>query len=144
MAKSAQKTAAAVATKWSQNLSNSTPQMQSGAQGVTTSPTALAAANPTGYLQGVQNAVNNGTWAASLQAVTLAQWQNAYITKGIPRVQQAAASDKGKVQTAFQTLLPYVYSARDQINASMPRGTLTQNIQRSAAMINAMAQYKNK
>lgn len=142
MARQARKTAADVANKWSQNLSNSTTQMQKGAQSVTVAPTQLAAANPNGYLNGVQQAVSSGKWQANLQKVTLSQWQNAYVTKGIPRVQQAATADKPAVQAAMGPLLDAVYAARDQINASMPRGNLQQNIQRSVAMMQAMAQYK--
>lgn len=142
MARQARKTAAQVAKKWGTNLANATPQMQSGAQGVTVSPTSLAAANPQGYLMGVQQAVSSGKWAAALMKVTTSQWQSAYINKGIPRVQQAAATDQPVVQAAFGPLLDYVYNARDQVNASMPRGTLQQNIQRSMAMITAMSQYK--
>lgn len=142
MARQARKSAADVAKKWGTNLSNATVQMQKGAQGVTISPTQLAAANQQGYLSGVQNAVSSGKWANALQKVSLGQWQNAYTTKGIPRVQQAAATDQPKVQAAFGPLLDYVYSARDNVNASMPRGTLQQNIQRSVAMMTAMAQYK--
>jgi hypothetical protein len=144
MSKSAQKTAAMVAKKWSTNLSNSTPQMQAGAQGVTTAPTQLAAANSAGYLQGVQNAVNSGRWQSALQSVTLGQWQQAYISKGIPRVQQAAVTDAPKVQTAFGPLLSYIYAARDAINASQPRGTLQQNVQRAVQMISKMAEYKTQ
>lgn len=142
MARQATKTAAQVAQKWGQNLGNATQQMTNGARGVTVSPTQLAAANPNGYLQGVQQAVNSGKWASALQNVSLSQWQNAYISKGIPRVQQAAATDQPNVQAAFSNLLPYIYQARDQINSSMPRGTLQQNIQRSTAMITAMSNYK--
>lgn len=142
MARNARKQASAVAQKWSMNLGNATQQMQTGAQGVTTAPTQLAAANANGYLAGVQQAVSSGKWQAALQAVSLSQWQQAYIQKGIARVQQAANTDKGKVQAAFGPLLDYVYNARDQINASQPRGSLAQNIARSQAMIQAMAGYK--
>lgn len=143
MSRQARKTAAQVAQKWSTNLSAATPQMTAGVQGVQTSPTQLAAANPGAYLAGVQNAVNSGKWQAKLNSVSLGTWQQAYITKGIPRVQQAATTDKQKVQNAFTPLLNYVYNARDQVNATMPRGTLQQNIQRSVAMMQAMSQYNS-
>jgi len=143
MGRQSRKTAADVANKWSTNLSNATPQMQKGVMGVTTAPTALAAANPQAYLAGVQQAVNSGKWAAKLNAVSLGTWQQQYVTKGIPRVQQAASTDKPKVQAAFTPLLNYVYNARDQINSTMPRGTLQQNLQRMMAMATAMAQYSS-
>lgn len=143
MARQSRKTAQQVAQKWSQNLGAATNQMQAGVRGVTTSPTALAAANSQGYVAGVQRSVNEGKWQRKLQAVSLSQWQNAYVTKGIPRVQQAATQDQPKVQAAFGPLLDYVYNARDQINSTMPRGTLSQNIARATAMMQAMSGYNS-
>jgi hypothetical protein len=139
MARQSQKTAQAVAQKWSTNLSAAMPQMKAGASGVTTSPTQLAAANANGYLMGVQQNVQK--WSRNLQAVTLQQWQNAYVTKGIPRVQTAATQSMPAVVQAMTTLLPAVYAARDQINSTMPRGTLAQNLARATAFATAMSTY---
>jgi hypothetical protein len=143
MARQARKTAAQVAQKWSTNLQNSTPTMTSGINGVTVAPTQLAAAQSQAYVTGVQNAVASGRWQSALQKVSLSQWQNAMKTKGIPRVQQAATTDMPTVQAAFGPLLDFVYNARDQINSTMPRGSLAQNIQRMNAMVQAMAAYKS-
>lgn len=139
MARQARKTAAQVAQKWSQNLGNSGQTMTNGINGVTVSPGQLAAANYQAYLSGVQQ--NVGKWQAKLQNMPLSSWQNAMKVKGIPRVQAAASTDMPKVQTAFGPLLDAVYAARDQINSTMPRGTLQQNIARMTAMVNAMAGY---
>jgi len=138
MSKSAQKSPAAVATKWATNLGNATTTMTSGVQAVQTAPTALAAQNPDGYLQGVQKAVASGKWQRNLQAVTLQSWQADMINKGIPRVATGATAAKPKVQ-AFQTqLLPFVYNLRSQLP---PRGSLGQNIARMTAFINGMANF---
>lgn len=142
MARQARKTAAQVAAKWSTNLTNATQSMKDGVNAVQTSPTQLAAANPQGYLQGVQQAVATGKWAAGLNAVSLQDWKNAMINKGLPRVGTGATQAQPKVQQAFAPLLQFIYDARDQVNAANPRGSLQQNIQRSVAMQQAMAQYK--
>lgn len=142
MARQARKTAAQVAAKWSQNLANSQQSIKDGVNGVQTSPTALAAANPQGYLQGVQNAVANGTWAAGLNRVSLQDWKNAMLNKGLGRVATGAAQAQPKVQAAMGPLLQFIYDTRDQINSANPRGSLQQNIQRSVAMQQAMAGYK--
>ena len=141
MARQARKTAQQVAQKWSQNLSNSGTTMTNGINGVTVSPGQLAAANAQAYISGVQQ--NVGKWQAKLQAMPLATWQNAMKVKGIPRVQAAATTDMAKVQTAFGPLLDYTYNLRDQINSSMPRGSLSQNIQRMTAQVQGMSQYKS-
>lgn len=144
MARQARKTAAQVAAKWGQNLGAATQQMQAGVQGVTTAPTQLAANQAQAYVAGVQQAVASGKWQSKLNAVSLAQWRDAYTKKGIPRVQQAATTDQPKVQAAMGPLLDYVYNLRDQINASQPRGSLSQNIQRATAMMQGMANYKTQ
>lgn len=142
MAKQAQKNAADVAAKWATNLSASTQQIQKGVQAVQTSPTALAARNPDGYLQGVQAAVSSGKWQARLNNVSLASWQQSMIQKGIPRIQSGAAAGKGNMQSFMQSFLPYVYSAQASL-ASQPRGNLEQNIQRMQTWTRAMAAYKS-
>lgn len=141
MARQARKTAQQVAQKWSQNLAASGTTMLNGINGVTTSPGQLAAAQSQAYLAGVQQSV--GKWQQKLQQMPLSQWQNAMKVKGIPRVQQAASTDQGNVQSAMNTLLPFIYDTRDQINSSMPRGSLQQNISRMTAFVNAMAQYNS-
>jgi hypothetical protein len=142
MARQARKSAQQVAQKWGTNLANSTQTMTNGINGVTVSPGQLAAANSTAYLQGVQ--ANVQKWQSKLQAMPLSTWQNAMKTKGIPRVQQAAATDQPKVQTAFGPLLDFVYNLRDQVNSSMPRGSLAQNIQRMTTFVQGMSQYKTQ
>lgn len=142
MARQARKTAQQAAQKWSTNLASAGQTMTNGINGVTTSPGALAAANAPAYLAGVQ--ANVGKWQAKLQNLPLSTWQNSMKTKGIPRVQQAAATDQGKVQAAMGPLLDAVYTLRDSINNSMPRGNLQQNIARMTAFVNGMAQYRNQ
>ena len=142
MAKQGQKNASDVAQKWAANLGAAGPSIQKGVQSVQTSPTALAAKNPDGYLSGVQRAVASGKWQARLNAVTLQSWQSAMINKGLPRIQAGAQLGKGNMQTFMQNFLPYVYSAQGQL-ASQPRGNLEQNISRMNTWVRAMAAYQN-
>lgn len=141
MARQARKTAQQVASKWSANLGAASQAITNGVNAVQTAPTQLAAANVQGYLTGVQNAVSSGKWQKNLQAVSLTDWKNAMLQKGLQHVQTGAVAAQGKVATAFGPLLQYIYDGRDQINAANPRGTLQQNMARSTAMIQYMAQY---
>lgn len=144
MARQARKTAQQVASKWSANLGAATQAITNGVNAVQTAPTQLAAANVQGYLTGVQNAVNSGKWAAALNKVSLSDWKTAMLNKGVQHIQTGAVAGQSKVASAFGPLLQYIYDGRDQINAANPRGTLQQNMQRSAAMIQYMAGYKNQ
>jgi hypothetical protein len=122
-------------------MASATTAVQQGVNAVQTSPTALAAANVNGYLAGVQQAVSSGKWANNLNRVSLADWKNSMLNKGVQRMQTGAAAAVPKVTSAFGPLLQYIYDTRDQINAANPRGSLQMNIQRSVAMQTAMANY---
>ncbi|HET6917654.1 MAG TPA: hypothetical protein VFH56_16325 [Acidimicrobiales bacterium] len=125
----ATKNAADVAKKWAQNLTGSTQSVQQGVQAVTTAPTALAAAQAQAFVTGVTNAVASGKWQAGLNRVSLQDWQNAMIQKGIPRIGPGATAAQGKFASFMSQLLPFQQSLSQQL-AQMPRGDINANIQR--------------
>lgn len=135
------KNATDVANKWANNLAASTTSIQAGVQSVTTAPTALAAQAQNAYLAGVQRAVSSGKWANALQKVSLADWQQAMIQKGIPRIASGAAAAKPKFASFMQQFLPYLQQGVANLS-TMPRGTLDQNIQRAVAMMQWNANFQ--
>lgn len=128
--------AAAVAAKWVQNTSGAANAMKAGVQAVTVSPTSVAAQHLDRYQAGVMQAVSSGKMAAALNAVSLADWQNAMLTKGISRVPQGVQAAQGKMQAFLDKWLPYQDGLRQRI-ASMPKGTLAD----SQARANFAIQY---
>lgn len=136
-----QTNAAAVAQRWSNNLASATDKIKAGVQAVTQSPTAKAAANANNYLQGVQRAVSSGKYASALQAVSLQDWQNAMINKGISRVASGATAAMPKMQQFMSQWLPYEAAGVAAL-ASTPRGTIDQNIARAVSMIRYNSQFK--
>lgn len=129
-----------VAQAWANNLSAATQKITQGVQSVTVSPTQLAAQQSGAYLSGVQAAVSSGKWQNSLQAVSLSQWQQATITKGVPRIATGAQASVPKMTTFMQQLLPYVSQLQQSLQ-STPRGSLEQNIARMNAWTRGMAQF---
>lgn len=126
-----------LAQMWAQNLSGATARMTAGAQAVTQSPGQAAAAQQATWLANVTASAN--LWAAKVAAVTTAQWQQAYVTKGIPRVATGAQA----AQANFAQVLARIIAAEKSIVAGLPaRGNLDQNIARSAAFQRAMAAQK--
>lgn len=130
-----------IAAKWSRNLQGSTQQIQTGVTGVTVSPTALAAKQADAYLMGVQSAVQDGKWQAGLNRVSLQDWQQAMITKGIPRIQQGATTGKNKVESFMNEFMPFVESSQRAL-AATPRGGLEQNVQRMVTWTRQMATFR--
>lgn len=118
--------------KWLTNLSAATTQMQAGAQAVTTAPGQAAAAAADKWLAKVTNAKQK--FINNVSAVSLSQWQQAYINVGIPRVAQGAQAKQQKVTNFMTQFLPYLTTGLATID-KMPTNTLEDGIAKSAAMI---------
>ena len=80
-------------------------------------------------------------WAARTASVTLPQWQDAMINKGIPRIASGAQAAQPKFQAFMSSLLPYIENGKAQL-ANTPRGNLQQNIARMTAWVNYMSNYQ--
>lgn len=130
-------TPAAAATKWATNLGAATNAYTAGVQAVQTAPGASAAAAADRYVAGVQASLQK--FINRSQAVTLQAWQTAAVNKGAPRLASGATAAQSKVQNAYTNLFPYIAQA---VGALPARGSLDQNIARSAAFQRAMAQYR--
>lgn len=130
-----------VAAKWSQRLSAATQAVKDGINAVTVSPTVTAAGRLDQYLAGVNAAVSSGRMAAKLQAVSLQSWQQAAITKGVPRIAPGATAAIPKMTAFMSKWLPYEAQLQGVL-AGLPRGTLDQNIARAVAAINHNAAFK--
>lgn len=130
-----------IADKWASNLGSATTQIQQGVMNVTQSPTQKAAANPQKYLQGVTNAVNSGKWANGLNKVSLADWQQSFIQKGLPRISQGAQAAKPKMTTFMDKLLPFQDTLAKQVGA-MPKNNIQDSINRASAWITGMSKFQ--
>lgn len=126
-----------VATDWASRLAASTTKIKAGVARVQTSPGALAARQKTVWAANVAAAKTK--WASRLAALPLSTWQQDMNTKGIPRIASGAQAAQTKFANVMSQLLPYI----DRTVASLPaRGSLEQNIARSAAFIRGMSQFK--
>jgi hypothetical protein len=131
-----------VANKWAARLASATDAIRQGVQSVTVSPTQKAAQRTDSYLSGVQRAVTSGKYQRGLQRVSLADWQNAMLNKGLPRVASGAAAAKDKMTAFMSKFLPYVDGLQAKL-ANQPRGDLSQNIARMVTAVEYMAAFKN-
>lgn len=127
--------------KWQRNMMGSTETIKAGVQAVTESPTLKAAGQADRYVAGVQRAVAEGKWQAGLQSVTLQQWQQAVLGKGLQRLQSGVAAAKPKVAAFLGQFLPYVDNVAQQVRA-MPKGGVENGIARATAMIRALSEFK--
>lgn len=130
-----------VADKWAANLANSTASIQAGVNAVTVSPTQKAADAIDRMVAGVQRAAASGKTQRALQAVTTQAWQQATLTKGLPRIGTGATAAKPKFVNFMNQLLPYQANGMAQLP---PRGDLNTNLQRMMAWAQYMSQFKKQ
>lgn len=124
------------AQKWAQNLGAAGTAYTAGVQAVQQAPGQLAANASDRYLAGVQAGVTK--FKANTAAVSLADWQNAAVTKGAPRLATGATAAQPKFANVLTQLFPYIEQVR---NSLPPRGDIEQNIARSAAFQRGMNKF---
>jgi len=132
-----------VAEKWARNLSGSTQAIQDGVAAVTESPTAKAADRADAYMAGVQRSVADGRYQAGLRRVSLDDWKDAMLNKGVQRIAGGATAAVPKMQDFMTQFLPHV-AAGQRALANMPRGDLQQNINRMVAMVQHNARFRRR
>lgn len=126
-----------IAANWAAGLANAGQKITDGINGVTVAPGRAAAAQKAVWVQNV--AASQDKWARNTANVSLPDWQQAMITKGVPRIASGATAAQPAFATFMTKLLPFI----DQVKATLPaRGTLDQNIARSNAFIRGMAKFQ--
>ena len=128
------------AQKWSRNLASSGESIREGVQDVTQSPTAKAADRAEAYVAGVTRNVDK--WQRGLKKVSLEDWKQAMLTKGLPRIAAGASAGEPKMLSFLDSFLPYVAAGKKDLER-MPRGDLQTNIARAVAMMEHNAKFKN-
>ena len=130
---------AQAATNWQNGMANSSAKLTAGVQAVTEAPSVAAIAAIPRMVQGIQAAAADGRIQAGLQRVTLQQWQNAMIQKGVTRIAAGAQAAKPKMQNFFTQFLPFLATGVAQLP---PRGDINQNIARAVNMMQYNATFK--
>src|SRR5687767_11671829 len=130
-------TAAEYAAKWGTRLKGASEDIRRGISKVATAPTELAARQQTVMLQKLTESVNNGTWAGQLRKVTLQDWQNAALTKGVQRISVGVDAAQPSQTAMAEQLLAAVDASVAEVNKT-PRGDLEQNINRAATFARQM------
>lgn len=124
--------------KWGRRLSSAGPDIQAGVNRVQRAPGQDAAAAADRMLLGVQQSIQDGTWQNNVSKVSLQDWKDSMINKGVPRLAQGVAAAQKNSAGKIQELLSAVDAAAAAANA-LPKGSLEQNIQRSVVFQREMA-----
>lgn len=129
------------AAKWAQRSAAATDDVKNGVMNVTVAPGKSAALAKDLWLQKISASADK--WARRVSAVSLQDWQDAMINKGINRIASGTQAAIPKM-TAFMTdFLPFVDQGVQAIK-NMPKGNVEAGVARAAAMIRHNATYVRK
>ena len=131
------------AEKWNRRIKAATEDMRKGVSRVTEAPTEKAAAKAEKMKAHLIEAIDSGKWAERLKSVSLEQWKDAMINKGIGRVAAGADAAKAKQVEFAKQLLSAVEAARAKLEG-MPDLTIEDSINRVATYIREMSKFKKK
>lgn len=130
------------AEKWARRISQSTEDVRRGIERVTEAPGAKAAQNQQGYVRGVQDASER--WARKTGAVSLSEWKDAALNKGVGRIADGARQAQGKMSRVMQELLPAVDEAANAARAIPKDGTIESSIARASEFMRRMRTFKDR
>lgn len=134
-------TVAQVVDRWAGRGAAAGPIVERGVNAVETSPTEKAANAKQRWIEGVNRAAQSGKFEAALRRVTLQDWRDAMIKKGIPNMVTGYTNGKAKFQRFMESFLPYVREGAARVRA-MKKGTLEDSIARAAEMIRINARFR--
>jgi predicted transcriptional regulator len=143
MAKNMTMTPTEFQEKHARRLKGAVQDIRTGIEKVTESPTAKAAAKETKMVQNLQAAVSSGKWRAGLNRVSLQQWKDAAINKGLNRIAAGVDGSKDKVIAFATDLLAHEASLQGTVN-KMPDLTIEDSISRATAWIRGMSKFQRK
>lgn len=129
------------AKKWAANTTAATQAMKDGVMAVSEAPGAKAAQAADRWASGVQEALANGKFANNVGSVTLEQWRQAFIKKGIPRVATGASEAIPVVEQFAAQLLPHTARSKAECKA-MPQGKGAAAVARMMRNYEIMSQFR--
>jgi hypothetical protein len=126
------------AQKWKNRLSAATPDISAGINRVQSAPGQAAARQKGAWLANVQGAADK--WERNVGRVSLESWKQAALD-GVGRVAQGANSKVGKMESFLNEFQPHLERVQQAL-ASMPRGSLEQNLGRMLENARRNAQFR--
>jgi len=129
--------------KHARRLKGSMEDMRIGIGAVTEAPGKKAAAKADKMKANLVRAVEDGTWARRVGAVTLEDWKGKMLEKGLSRIPQGIDAAASKVEDFAAQLLPHTDKVKEMVS-KMPDLTLEDNISRASKAIREMAKFSKK
>lgn len=130
-----------IADKYIRNLTNATEDMRKGVENTLVNPAELAIKAIPKMKQNLVKAIDSGKVERGLRRVSLEDWKQSMLNKGIDRVAQGAEGAREKL-VDFHTDLQAHQNKLDAKLAAMPKVTLQNGIDRMIAQVKGMAEFQ--
>ena len=129
--------------KHARRLKGAIEDMRRGVERVDTAPGVKAAAKKDKMRQRLMEALDSGKWEKRVAAVTLDEWKQDMIEKGLNRVASGIDRAAPKVKEFAAQLLAHEEEGLKKIE-SMPDVTLEDSINRMTAWVRHMSKFQRR
>lgn len=127
--------------KHATNLTAAIPYMELGIKRVTEAPGKKAAAAQAKMKANIVKALDSGKWAKRVGDVTLDEWQDKMINKGLARIAGGVEAAKPKTEAFYTSFFPFLDKVAAEVN-KMPDVTIQDSIARMTKQILEVHKYK--
>lgn len=131
------------AAKQARNLKNSLQDIRDGISRVTVAPGVAAVAQQDKMRNNIIASLDSGLWASKTRAVTLQDWQDKALNKGVDRISAGIDAAHDDQVAMAGRLLPIVDAAAQKARA-MPKNTLQDSIARMTSFVTDMSKAKGR
>jgi len=129
------------AEKWGRKLKASTEDIRRGVERVSEAPGIKAAQKVEKMKANFLKSIEDGTWASRVASVSVQEWKDKTLKKGIGRISQGVDEAGGKMQDFASEFFPHLEEGQRIVDA-MPDITLEDSIARATAMMRHNAKFK--
>lgn len=134
-------TADQASEKWGRNLKNAGEDIRNGVNNVTEAPGMKAAAAQDKMLRNLTEAITSGRWKAAVAKVSLQDWKDSMLNKGVARLSTGVDGAMPKVQRAMAENFKNIEEVLGQVDR-MPSNTFEDKMQRMVAFATGMHKKK--
>ena len=137
------KDAKKVAEKWSRRLKGAVEDIRTGVEETTKNPAEEAVKKKAKWVARMTSKEVQDKWERRLRRVTLEDWKNAMINKGLGRISAGVDEAQDDFEEFMGELLPHIEEGQKTIE-KMPDVTLEDNIRRMETFVRHMAKFSRK
>ena len=131
------------AEKWGRRLKGSTEDIRRGINRVSKAPGESAAEQIELMKANVMRSLEDGTWERNVRAVSLEDWKDKILNKGLQRIGAGVDAAQTKQVAMAEKLLAAVDASVEVVNRT-PRGDIETNIARMVTFAREMNKRKIK